>query len=347
VFIAHLERSRKHLSVDLLAVGLLAGIILLGCTPNTQIYQRSQLLMGTTVDITVVSTDESKAHDAITAAFGEIGRIEALLSTYQENSDLSKVNQAAGSRPVTVNPEVMAVVKEAFRIAHLTEGAFNIALGPAISLWDVTGKNHIPEATELEKLLPLLKFSDIELDEARRTIFLPHSGMRIDVGGIGKGYAADQAEQVLKRYGMTSGIIAIAGDVKVFGHKSDGGFWHIGIRHPRRNDPPLAEIDLIDEAISTSGDYERFFIKDGQRYHHILNPKTLFPAGRSQSVTVIAKKAILTDALATGVFVMGPEKGMALIERLPDIEGVIVDAQGKVEVSSGLKSRLKLHHSTG
>jgi FAD:protein FMN transferase len=342
VVIAHLERSRKRLSA-----GLLAGMVLLGCTPNAQIYERSQLLMGTTVDITVVSTDEAKAHDAISAAFGEIRRIDALLSTYREDSELSKVNQAAGSQPVSVSPEVMAVVKEASRIAELTEGAFNIALGPALSLWDVTGQNRIPLAAELETLRPLLKFADIDVDEAKRTIFLPRGGMRIDVGGIGKGYAADQAEQILRRHGIASAVIAVAGDVKVFGHKPDGRFWHIGIRHPRRHDPPLAEIDLIDEAISTSGDYERFFMKDGRRYHHILDPTTLMPADRSQSVTVIAKKAILTDALATGVFVMGPDEGMALIERLPDIEGVIVDAQGKLLVSSGLKSRLKLHYPPG
>lgn len=321
--------------------------ILLGCSASPQIYKRTQLLMGTTVVITAVSTDEAKADEAMTAAFGEIRRLEKLLSTYIPTSELSRVNQSAGIQPVLVSPEVMTVIKEALRIAELTEGGFNIALGPAIALWSVTDQPHIPTARELEAVRPLIRYADIKVDEARQTVFLSRSGMRVDVGGIGKGYAADQAEAVLKEHGITNGIIAVAGDTKAFGRKPNGSPWHIAIQHPRRSGSPLAEIDLEDEAISTSGDYERFFMKEEKRYHHIFDPKTLFPSDQSQSVTVIAKRGILTDALSTGIFVMGPEKGMALLEQLPGVEGVIVDAQGGVSVSSGLKSRLKLSHSTG
>jgi thiamine biosynthesis lipoprotein len=326
---------------------LLTATALLGCSGSPKIYKRSQLLMGTTVEITAVSTEESKAYDAMTAAFHEIRRLEKLLSTYIPDSELSRVNQAAGIRPVPVSPEVLMVIREALRVAELTEGGFNIALGPAIALWKVTDQPRIPTSEELNAVRPLIQYAEIKVDEKNQTVFLTRTGMRIDVGGIGKGYAADQAEVVLKQHGITNGIIAVAGDVKVFGRKPDGAAWHIAIQHPRRKDIPLAELDLEDEAVSTSGDYERFFMKDGRRYHHILDSKTLQPADQSQSVTVIARQGILTDAVSTGVFVMGPEKGMALLEALPDVEGIIVDAQGRVSVSSGLRSRLKLIDSAG
>jgi len=337
VVIAHLGVGRKPLSA-----GLVAGLLLAGCNPAPQIYKRSQLLMGTTVEITVVSEDESKANEAISSAFREIKRIENLLTTYQKKSQVSQVNRAAGTRPVKVSPEVITLVKEALHISELTEGSFNIALGPALALWKITGIPKIPDAAELEKVRPLIRDSEIKIDESDHTIFLSRKDMRLDTGGIGKGYAADQAEKILKQHGIRNAIISVAGDLKVFGRKPDGTPWHIAIKHPRRGTPPLGEIDLADEAISTSGDYERFFIKDGRRFHHIIDPVTLFPADRSQSVTIIAKKAILTDALATGVFIMGAQKGIALLEKLPGVEGVIVDAEGRISMTSGLKLRLKL-----
>jgi FAD:protein FMN transferase len=348
-FITHPVIGRKPLA-RILSVGgstLLATAVLWGCTSSPKVYTRSQLLMGTTVEITAVSTDEAKAYDAMTAAFGEIRRLENLLSTYIPASELSRVNQAAGINPVAVSLEVLYVVQEALRIAQLTEGGFNIAIGPAIDLWRVTDQPRIPTASELGAVRLLIQYENIKWDEKDRTIFLTQKGMRIDVGGIGKGYAADQAEAILRRSGIDNGIIAVAGDIKAFGRKPDRTAWNIAIQHPRRQDIPLAELDLENEAVSTSGDYERVFMKEGRRYHHILDPMTLQPADRSQSVTVVAKQGIFTDALSTGIFVMGPEKGMALLEQLPGVEGVIVDAQGRVSVSSGLKSRLKLYDSTG
>jgi thiamine biosynthesis lipoprotein len=166
--------------------------------------------------------------------------------------------------------------------------------------------------------------------------------MRIDVGGIGKGYAADRAVEMMRKAGASAGVVALSGDIKTFGQLPDGQGFPVGIQHPRIDGAVLAWIDLQDEAISTAGDYERYFEREGVRYHHILDPQTLQPARGCQSVTVIAREGVWADGLDTGIFVMGPERGMELVEHLADVEAIIVDAEGRMLVSSGLKSRIRL-----
>jgi thiamine biosynthesis lipoprotein len=331
------------LGCGLLAVGFLSA----ACGSRAAVHKRSEMIMGTVVEITTVSRDEPAADEAMTAAFREIRRLDNLLSTYKESSAVSEVNRAAGRRAVAVGEEVLKLVGKALEVADLTEGGFNIAIGPAVTLWSVTDQPHLPSADEIEAVRPFVDVRRIRADGSENTLFLEQSGMRIDVGGIGKGYASDRAVAVLKQHGIAAGIVAVAGDIMTFGKKPDGRPWRVAIRHPRRDDAPLTELDLSDEAVSTSGDYERYFIMDGKRYHHILDPKTLYPAAASQSVTIVAREAIWADALATGVFVMGPEKGMALIERLPNVEGLIVDQTGNIHVSTGLKSRITLSEKGG
>jgi thiamine biosynthesis lipoprotein len=241
---------------------------------------------------------------------------------------------------VKVSAETLEIVARSIEMARLTEGGFNIAIGPAVELWSVTERQHIPSDEELERLVALVDWTSIQLDRDEQTIFLPREGMRIDVGGIGKGYAADRAVDEMKRAGAQGGVVALSGDIKAFGQLPDAGGFPVGIKHPRREGELIAVIDLKDEAISTAGDYERFFERDGVRYHHILDPKTLRPARSCQSVTVIGKEGTLVDGLDTGIFVLGPQRGMTLVERLPDVEAIIVDEQGRILVSSGLRSRL-------
>ncbi|MFQ5455703.1 MAG: FAD:protein FMN transferase [Nitrospirota bacterium] len=320
---------------------LILLLIVSGCNrPSLKTYKRSQFLMGTIIEITVVSSNEDIANDAMTAAFKEIKRLEGLMSTYLPDSEFSKINNSAGIAPVSVDSEVAELIKTGIEISKLTGGGFNMAIGPAIKLWKITdGEREIPKDEELNQIRDIINYRDIEIDG--NTVYLKKKGMRIDPGGIGKGYASDRAEKVLKEKNITSGIVAVAGDLKLFGSHPDGYSWRIGIRHPRR-DGLLGNIDMTDVAVSTSGDYERYFIKDGIRYHHILDPDTLRPARRCQSVTIIAKKGILADAMATGIFVLDPDKGMALIENMPDVEGIIVDKDGKIKISSGLTDRIKL-----
>ena len=298
--------------------------------------------MGTLVSITAVGRTHDEANDAITAAFQEIKRLEQLLSTWIPTSELSRVNAAAGRTAIRVSPETMTVVRKSLQVAEMTDGAFNVAIGPAVDAWNISAEPRLPTAEELAALKPLVDLRAVHTDVWERTIHLERPGMRIDVGGIGKGYAADQAVVVMKKSGVVAGVVALSGDIKTFGRLPDGGTFPVGIRHPRKEGEILAEIALQDEAISTAGDYERFFEKDGIRYHHILDPQTLQPARGCQSVSVIAREGIWADGLDTGIFVLGPERGMELVEQLEDVEAIIVDQAGHVLVSSGLRDRVRV-----
>jgi FAD:protein FMN transferase len=293
------------------------------------------------VKITAVARDESDAQAAATAGFAEIHRLEELLSTWIPTSELSRVNALAGVMPVPVSHDTMTVVQGAIQVAELTDGGFNIAIGPAVDVWNVIEGRRVPTGSELDALRHMVDLHAVHVDAQTQTIFLEKAGMRIDVGGIGKGYAADQAVAVMKKAGALAGIVALSGDIRTFGRLPGGGKFPVGIQHPRKEGEVLAFIDLEDEAISTAGDYERFFEREGVRYHHILNPRTLQPARGCQSVTVIAREGIWADGLDTGIFVMGAELGMQLVEVLPEVEAIIVDHEGSVHVSSGLRGRIR------
>lgn len=323
-----------------LMITMTAGCV--GIQSSTPVVsKRIQMHMGTLVTVTAVASDKKAGDRALQAAFNEIKRLEQLLSTWRADSELSQVNAAAGHRPVQVSPETLQLVIRALDIAEQTHGGFNIALGPAVEVWSVTERQHIPDEEELERLKPLVDWTRIQVNTERRTVYLPQKGMQIDIGGIGKGYAADRAVVEMKRVGALGGVVALSGDIKTFGILPDQKGFSVGIRHPRREDALRAMIDLKDEAISTAGDYERFFERDGVRYHHILDPHTLQPARACQSVTIIAKEGVVADGLDTGIFVLGPEAGMVLAERLPDVEAIIIDKDGKMTVSSGLRDRLR------
>lgn len=323
-----------------------AVLLIVGCAgmmPSSRnvVVKRAQMHMGTLVTITAVAPDQAVAHRAIQAGFDEIKRLERLLSTWIPGSELSQVNAASGRRPVVVSRETLDLVARSMEMARLTEGGFNIAVGPAVDAWSVTERQRIPSDEELQRLKALVDVAAIQIDMEARTIYLPHKGMKIDVGGIGKGYTADRAVEEMKKAGARGGVVALSGDINTFGALSGAAGFSVGIKHPRKEGAVIAVIDLQDEAISTAGDYERFFEREGVRYHHILDPQTLQPARACQSVTVIGKEGVLVDGLDTGIFVLGPERGMALVEQLAGVEAVIIDNQGNMTLSSGLRSRLR------
>jgi len=341
----HFNHLNQSFGTQIFLLPLLCSVFT-GCVgvPASQelaVVTRAQMQMGTLVKITAVARSESVAQAAATAGFAEIHRLEELLSTWIPTSELSRVNASAGVMPVSVGPETMTVVQGAIQAAEMTDGGFNVAIGPAVDAWNVIEGRHIPIKSELQAFLPLVNLSSVYVDVRAQTIFLEKVGMRIDVGGIGKGYAADQAVMAMKKAGALAGVVALSGDIKTFGQLPGGRRFPVGIQHPRKEGEVLVFIDLEDEAISTAGDYERFFERDGVRYHHILDPKTLQPARSCQSVTVIAREGIWADGLDTGIFVMGVESGMRLVESLPGVDAIIVDHEGSVHVSSGLRDRIR------
>ena len=336
-----LHQNIRLLNTFRIGLAILAVFFISACSSRLEIYHRSQYQMGTIVELTVVAPSENSADEAMTAGFSEIRRLDELLSVYKENSEYSKINQMAGIEPVAVSPDTFVLIQKGLEAGRMTDGGFDIAIGPAVKLWGVTEAQHIPSPEELKQIKPLVAMDKVVIDPVRRTVFLKEKGMRIDSGGNGKGFAADKVKTVLLNHGIHSGIVALAGDLKVFGKKPNGELWRVGISHPRIKGKVLAYLDLTDKAISTAGDYERFFMKDGIIYHHILDPKTLQPARECQSVSLVSDEGIIADSLDTGIFVMGPEKGMALIEKLPYLGGVIVDKNGKILVSSNLKDKIK------
>lgn len=291
--------------------------------------------MDTLVTITVEGNSSERAEAAIDAAFDEIQRLEDLLSFWTEDSEIAAIYRNAGAKPVKVSPETLDIMDKAIYIAEKTEGAFDPTVGPVMRLWDFREKK-MPTQKEISEKIRLVDYRQLEVDRNNSTAFLKVKGMSFDTGGIAKGYAVDRAVDILKKEGVKAGLVAIAGDIRGFGPRT----WRIGIRNPRpegKDDEIIAVVELKDKAISTSGDYERYFEKDGVRYHHILNPKNGLPARGTWSVTVVAEEAVQTDGFATGIFVLGPERGLSLLEET-GMEGVIISENGERFTTPGLTS---------
>lgn len=322
-----------------LTSGLLIGVLVTPApavtpAPSLLLISEERVLMGTQVIVKAVGEDGEQLRAAINAAFDEVSRLERLMSNFMPETELSRINQQAGVAPVKVNPELFAIVKRSLSFSELSDGAFDISFASVGKLWNFR-KAVLPAASEVNAQLPFVNYRGIQLDNERSTIFLPSPRMEIGLGGIGKGYAMDRAMAVLNGHGVRNAMVMAGGDTLIRG-RNGADFWRVGLRDPDHADGVLAVLPLEDQAISTSGDYERFFIKDGVRYHHILDTKTGYPAGLCRSVTILAPDATTSDALSTTVFVLGPERGLALVEQLDDVEAIIIDRHGNMTLSSGL-----------
>lgn len=302
--------------------------------------------MGSEVKITVPRKDEATARDVGVAVFAEFDRLDRLLSVWQPASDVVRINAAAGKAPVPVSADTLEVLSAAHTLSEWTGGKFDVTFGALSDLWkfDHDQDDRPPRPEQIAARLPLIDYRAIVVDTARATAGLTRAGMRIHLGGIGKGYAVDRAVTMLRAAGLRDFMVQFGGDLYVAG-RADEGPWRLGISDPRGDpDESFATLELSDVTFSTSGDYERFFMHDGARYHHLLDPDTGWPARTCRSVTIVAKHAVLADGLSTGVFILGAEAGMALVERLPDVEAVIVSAANEVMVSSGIRTRLRVRH---
>jgi thiamine biosynthesis lipoprotein len=306
------------------------------------IVERSRVSMGSEVHLTAWTSDERAAASAFDAVFDEFDRLDRLMSVWKDGSDIEKLNRAAGEMAVPVSAEVREVLSMARQTSEWTEGKFDVTFGALSGLWkfdhDLDG--NVPSRADVLARLPLIDFRKLVVDEAKGTALLTQKGMRAHLGGIGKGYAVDRSAGILRGRGLKDFMIQSGGDLYVGGARGDRP-WRAGIQDPRGPEGTIfAAMDLSDSAFSTSGDYERSFTKDGRRYHHIIDPDLGEPAQGSRSVTIVTPRAVVADGLSTGVFILGPEKGMALIEKLQGVEGVIVTSSNNLLVSSGLARRL-------
>ena len=299
--------------------------------------------MGSQLRLVAWTGDETTAVNTFEQVFREFDRLESLLSVWKDASDVVRLNQAAGVAPVAVSRETIAVLETAHEASMWTGGKFDITFGALAEIWkfDHDQDNSIPDRAAIEKRLPLVNFEEVLTDRAAGTAFIRKPGVRVHLGGIGKGYAVDRAVAIFKQRGLGDFMIQAGGDLYVAG-TNGGQPWRLAIADPRGSHEPLATLQLGDGTFSTSGDYERSFVKDGVRYHHLIDPDSGEPARRSRSVTIVTNRAVIADVLSTGVFIMGPEAGMALIEKMPDVEGVIVTADNHVLISSGLMGRIEL-----
>ncbi len=338
-------RSGPQLSV-LAAFGLLAAACASPAAPPVPaapaVVEERRLAMGSELHLTAYTDDAPRARAAFAAAFAEVERLEGLLSTWRPASDVSRLNAAAGGAPVPVHAETRAVLRAAAQVSAWTEGKFDVTFGALAEIWkfDHDQDNRVPSAAEIAARLPRVDYRRVVIDDAAGTVAITRPDVQVHLGGIGKGYAVDAAVTLLRAAGLRDFMVQFGGDLYVAGTAGESA-WRLGIQDPRgAPDDPFAVLELSDATFSTSGDYERYFEQDGVRYHHILDPGTGEPARGTRSVTIVTKEALWADGLSTGVFILGPERGMALVERLPDVEAVIVTAGNEVLVSTGLRDRL-------
>ncbi len=296
---------------------------------------------------TTAALDAGRVRSAFDAATAEIVRLEKLMTTWSPDSEVSKVNAAAGKEAIQVGEETFDVIRESLNASRISGGAFDITFETLHGLWkfDQDLDPHPPSPADVRARLKFLGFGHVKLDESAHSVFLDESHVRIGLGGIAKGYAVDHAAKVLLDAGLPSFYVQAGGDLYTRGAKPGGEPWQAGVRDPRGPDGDyFAMMPVSDRAFSTAGDYERTYIVAGKRYHHIIDPHTGYPATASRSVTIWAPTALLADEIDDAVFIMGPEKGLALVESLDGVGAVIVDAQNRVWTSKRLEGKVRPVH---
>lgn len=304
-----------------------------------QAFIKELKLMGNRFGFTVVSDYEDLANAIIDEGIREVQRIEKILTTFKDDSETSLINENAGLEPVKVSGEVFGLVERSIRISSLTQGAFDITYGGIDkSLWNFDkNMTTLPSPEKAQQMVRLINYKNIVLDKQEQTIFLREKGMRIGFGGIGKGYAAEMAKEVMKKK-CSSGIVNASGDLTAWGVQPNGKPWTIGIIHPDNKEQPFSYLNISDMAVATSGNYEKFVMINGKRYSHTINPRTGLPVSGIKSVTIISPNAEISDALATPVTVMGVSSGLNLINQIHQVECVIIDDDNKIYTSKNINS---------
>jgi FAD:protein FMN transferase len=325
-----------YLTVVFLLLALSTSV---SCAPKVEEpMNRTEFVLGTVCSVRLLDGGSKAALDA---AFKRLFEIEATMSVNTPGTIVGNINEAAGSRPVKVPQDVLEVTRRALHYASLTDRAFDPTIGPIVKLWNIGLEGErVPEAREIEQALPLVDAAAVKLDERESTIYLPKAGMLLDLGGIAKGYAADEVGRILTERGVKAAVIDLGGNVKVVGKKPDNSQWRIGVQNPADARGAYIGIASLGEGatVVTSGIYERNFMDtDGRLYHHIFDTRTGYPVeGNLVSVTVISRSSMDADGLSTALFALGLHKGMALAESQEGVEAVFIDTENRVYLSSGV-----------
>lgn len=316
---------------------LAAGSLIVSSLPPhayAEWISREEAVMGTRIAVELWSPDRARGERLITRVMDEMRRVDALMSTYKPTSQVSLINARAAHEPVTVDADLFGLLETALDYSRVTEGAFDITYASVGYLYDY--RRHIKPSDEaLAAALPAVDYRHLRLDPATRSVRFARTGVRIDLGGIAKGWAVDQGIELLRTAGVERAFVTAGGDTRILGDRF-GQPWMVGIRDPRAAGKIALRVPLTDAALSTSGDYERFFEADGVRYHHILSPATGRPASAVRSVTVIGPTATRTDGLSKTIFVLGIERGMQVLDRAGDVDAIAIDQDGKIYYSKGL-----------
>jgi FAD:protein FMN transferase len=317
----------------------LSVVLLTSCSQEEPLARRTQILMGTLVEIALKQSDAEKSRHAVDLAFDEIKRIENLFSSYLPDSDISRLNRSAGEGWETLSSETIEVLKRAQYWSEWSQGAFDITVGPAVALWKFDeAQPTLPSSEQIDLAVGLIDYRDIQIKESQAR--LARKGMSVQLGAIGKGYAVDRAIKILQEEGISDAFVNAGGDLKSIGMRSPEVAWKIGLQHPRYPDKMIGAFSLSKRAIATSGDYQKYFIQGGHRYHHILNPKTGRPAEESGviSATVLANSVMDADAIATALFIMGPQ-ALEKIRLIDNTEAMVILKTGKTFFTPGFQTQ--------
>ncbi|HEY0685998.1 MAG TPA: FAD:protein FMN transferase [Steroidobacter sp.] len=291
-------------------------------------------IMGTRIVVELWAADKAQGNAAIEAVLAEMRRVDQAMSTYKPTSELSIVNARAAQEPIKISAELFDLLNTSLEYSRITDGAFDVTYASVGYMYDF--RKHVrPDEKQIAAALPGINYRHVELDRKNSTVHFARPGVRVDLGGIGKGHAVDRGIAVLQARGIDHALVTAGGDSRIIGDRF-GKPWVVGIRHPDRKDEVIARIPLEDAALSTSGDYERYFDENGVRYHHIIDPKTGHSASKVRSATIIGPTATRTDGLSKTAFVLGPEKAIEIYNRLDDIDAVLVTPEGKVLYTKGL-----------
>jgi thiamine biosynthesis lipoprotein len=302
------------------------------------VFKKACKLMGNHFELSVVADNEEWANDKIEAGIAEIQRIERLLTTFNDNSETNLVNRNAGIMPVAVSNETFNLIDRSIRISEVTQGAFDITYGSIDKrLWNFDqNMTSLPDKETARKMVGLINFRNIELNREKSTVYLKEEGMRIGFGGIGKGYAAEMAKQVMKTHGVASGVVNASGDLSAWGRQPNGEEWTVGIVNPNSAHEVFSYLTITDMAVATSGNYEKYIMVGGKKYSHTIDPRTGLPVTGIKSVTIITTNAEIADAMATPVMIMGISTGLDMINQMKNIEAVIIDDNDKVYTSKNI-----------